>query len=126
MRLCRNGITRTVLLIGPWAIKVPTVRYGWHKFLLGLLSNMGEKTFSCVADRMHLCPTIFSTPGGWLNVQRRCMPLTDVEWADVELCGDENSEYGCSKWFGFDSDFKRENFGTLNGQVVLLDYGELT
>ena len=121
-----GGITRAVLLVGGYAIKVPRLRYGWSKLLYGLLSNMTEARFTSLADQFRLCPTVFSLPGGFLNVQLRCQPLTDEQWADVELSGGEDSEYGRSDWHGMTCDFKRDNFGTLDGRVVLLDFGEVT
>lgn len=108
-----HGVTRSVLLIGPYALKFPSVRYGWGKFLQGLLSNMCERQFKPLAAKYRLAPIVFGVPGGWLTVQRRCESLTDDEWEQI---GD---------WNGMDCDFKRENFGTLEGHVVLLDYGEL-
>lgn len=116
-----GGITRAVLLIGRYAIKAPRVRYGWDKFLLGLLSNMQEGRFSVLAKEFALAPTVFSLPGGWLNIQRRCDPLTDAEWDEVEArCGQDRN------WGDMSCDFKRDNFGTIDGQIVLLDYGEVT
>ena len=118
----RHGITRTVILTNRYAIKFPTMRYGWSKFLIGLLSNMDEVRFTCLADHFKLCPTLFNVPGGWMNVQPRCQPLTDDEWSTIEHLW----EPGASNWCGISCDFKRDNFGTLNGVIVLLDYGQLT
>lgn len=114
-----HGVTRSVLLIGKYAIKFPTVRYGWDKFLRGLLSNMCEAQFNVLSDEMHLCPTIWAMWGGWCNVQRRCKPLTDEQWFPLALAHEDT-------WFGFLADHKRDNFGSLGGRIVLLDYGELT
>lgn len=119
-----GGITRRVLLVGSYAIKVPRLRFGWSKLLYGLLSNMTEARFTCLADQFRLCPTVFSVPGGFLNVQRRCEPLSDEEWEQTRLNHDD--VHGRGDWQGMACDFKRDNFGTLNGRVVLLDFGELT
>lgn len=112
--MVRSGITRIVWLIGPYAIKIPNPRYGWGKFLYGLLSNMTERRFSTVAEKFRLAPVIWSMWGGWLNVQRRCEPIIDEEFEALN----EDDWIPC--------DFKRENFGKLNGRILLLDYGELT
>ena len=122
----RNGITRTVILTKRHAIKFPTIRYGWGKFLYGLLSNIDEARFAPLSDHFKLCPTIYSAPGGWMNIQPRCQPLTDDEWHSVELQSDAYSEHGQHTWQGMNCDFKRDNFGTLNGSIILLDYGQLT
>lgn len=116
--MIRSGITRIAWLIGPYAIKVPNVRYGWGNFLRGLLSNMQEARFSPMSDTFHLAPVLFSLRGGWLNVQRRCAPLSDEQWVLLEGEG--------GRWKDFECDFKRDNFGFLKGRVVLLDYGEMT
>lgn len=126
MKIDRSGITRFVILTNRYALKLPRMNYGWAMFLRALLSNIQEARFNVLADQFQLCPTIFAVPGGWLNIQPRCAPLTDSEWADVELSGGEEAQYGQSNWHGFDCDLKRDNFGTLNGRVVLLDYGEVT
>lgn len=58
-----------------------------------------------------------------MNVQRRCEPLTDEEWNEI----DRDDVPPCNvRWNGMDCDFKRDNFGTYYGVIVLLDYGELT
>lgn len=91
-------------------------------FLRGLLSNITEAKFTTLAGHFSLCPTVWSMWGGWINVQPRCASLTDDEWASIEhLWGP-----GESDWNGFPCDFKRENFGMLDGKIVLLDCGELT
>lgn len=125
MRICRNGITRAVLLIGPYAIKFPRWRYGWFKYLCGLRSNMIEWQFRDMADEYHLAPTIWHIPGGFMNVQRRCEPLSYEEW--LAICCDNYCHPMDHEWYGMQSiDFKHDNFGTIDGRVVLLDYGELT
>lgn len=121
-----GGITRAVLLIGPYAIKVPRVRYGWSKFLYGLLSNMTEARFKPLADKWSLAPVVFAVPGGWLNVQRRCEPIGDDDWNHISHDGEYEAMNGLPYWNGMSCDFKRDNFGTLDGRVVLLDYGEVT
>lgn len=123
MKVCRNGITRAVLLIGPYAIKFPRWRYGWFKYLCGLRSNMTERQFAPLSDEYFLAPTIWAAWGGFMNVQRRCIPLTDDEWERIDV---PESELKLMEWHGMDCDFKRDNFGTLDGRIVLLDYGELT
>ncbi len=112
--MVRSGITRIVWLIGPYAIKIPNPRYGWDKFLRGLLSNMTEYRFTPLAEKFNLTPVIWSLWGGWLNIQLRCEPITDEEFSRLN----ESDWMTC--------DFKRENFGKLNGRILLLDYGELT
>jgi hypothetical protein len=119
----RQGITRTVILTKRYAIKLPALRHGWAKFLYGLLSNIDEARFACMANEFALCPTIFAMPGGWLNIQPRCQTLSDAEWRLIAWIERDDKR---DTWQGMSCDFKRDNFGTLNGRIVLLDYGQLT
>lgn len=81
MKLNNDGITRHVILVGRWAVKVPRLNYGWQKFLYGLLSNMQEAAFGKRSDMMEgICPTYFSFPGGFLNIQPRCDILSEEEY----------------------------------------------
>lgn len=83
MRVCR-GITRTVLLAGRWAVKVPSLRrYGnglagllWS-VCRGVLANQSEAewwTHAPVQTRAVLCPVRWSLLGGLVNVYPRCEP----------------------------------------------------
>lgn len=109
----RQGVTRTVLLIGPYALKFPLGK-SWRMSLYGLLSNMQEATWA--RRRLPiLCPVVWSVPGGWLVVMRRAEPYP----RDRPLPEALFEHY---PWM----DLKHENFGLLNGQVVVVDYGELT
>lgn len=113
----REGITREVLLIGRYAIKIPKLIYGWHKFLCGLLANMQEAQFGR-AGWPELCPVLFHIPGGWLIVMRRAAPLEDDEWMafDAEaFCNREDRVIPAEP--------KRDSFGWLDGRIVAVDYG---
>ena len=113
------GVTRRAILIGPYAIKFPRMRNGWHHFLHGLLSNITERTFSgfLVYRDYTVAPTIWRIPGGFMNVQRRALPLTRDQWRRV-LDDKDVIDAGL--------DVKYENFGTIVGKIVLIDYGEIT
>src|ERR1044071_6840615 len=76
------GCTRTVFLIGNYAIKIPST-VEWRLFILGLLGNMQEAIFS-KTGWPELCPVVFSIPGGWLLVMRRAKVLTDEEWLALD------------------------------------------
>jgi hypothetical protein len=115
VQIVRLGISRTVLLVGPLAIKVPTVRYGWAKFLRGLLANMQEREWARMVDG-RLCPIVFSLPGGWLVVMLRARPLTDYEWRALDpIVGDAFRELPVER--------KSDSFGVLYGRYVAVDYG---
>ncbi len=112
--MIKYGVMRIVLLVGPYAIKFPSPRYGWVMFLRGLLSDMSETRQGKPACRCYyLCPVLFSVPGGWMIVMRRAQPLPDGMWHEGLLPNPPRN-----------LDDKAENFGLLDGTVVLLDYGE--
>lgn len=112
IKLCRNGVTRIVLLIGPWAVKLPRFDLGWRMGLRGLLCNMTEREGASLRLDS-LCPLVFAAPGGWLNVMKRARPLTDDEW----LHGVPNVK----EW---PIERKRDNWGMIGGRIVAVDYGE--
>ena len=118
MRLNRNGATREVLLIGPYAIKIPSLRE-WRLFLHGLLANMQEKNISRLTNHVEgFCPVLFSLPGGLLVVMPRVRVMTDEEYEkfDYESLVDHPD-------YRIPAEDKSDSFGWLNGQVVAIDYG---
>lgn len=124
----RRGITRTVWLVGRWAVKVPSLRpYGdglrgvlWS-VCRGVLANQSEAEWSTFAeDRGKVAPVLRSWFGGVVNVYPRCEVLvavdisgelpTDVALRVPELLGAPHM------------DLKDENLGWLDGRLVWLDY----
>jgi hypothetical protein len=113
------GATRAVLLLGRYAFKVPFA-FSWKHFLLGLIANMQEVSFSR-AGWPELAPVVAHLPGGLLVVMRRCEPLTEEQWAAFEpsiangwLVGDD---------YYVPAEPKQSSYGFLNGRIVALDYG---
>ena len=113
----KNGITREVILIGKYAIKIPKLIYGWSNFLLGLLANMQETSvWSCKSEK--LCPVLFSVPGGWLIIMKRARPLTDDEWSDFDpFSFRKEGDYEIPM------ELKQDSFGVLDDKIVAVDYG---
>lgn len=122
---CRiaRGVTRRVLLIGQYALKVPNPAE-WRLFLLGLLANMQEAIFA-KARWPELCPVVWSLPGGFLVVMRRARVLTDDEFEEHEALirrwifggpGEENERF-------VPAEPKSDSFGWLDGRLVAVDYG---
>jgi len=109
----KYGSTRTVFLVGNFAIKVPSF-VQWSLFLQGLLANINETKFSKVKIFNNLCPVVFSIPGGFLNVMPLCQPITmtDFKYHMVEI-----------KNFGVEVEPKLDSFGWLEGKIVAVDYG---
>lgn len=114
----RYGVSRTVWLVGPWAIKTPRVRGAMSPTGSGLswtiprawIANHSERDWSGVEG---VAPVIRSWLGGLVNVYPRC-----EEWPETGPEPDyDNIGEG---WMPRDR--KRSNVGLLNGEPVWLDY----
>src|ERR1051326_2954660 len=124
--LWHGGVTRTVVLTRRFAIKVPTLVYGWRMFLYGLLANMQECAWSGADER--LCPVRFALPGGLLIIMPRCEALTDEEfianvipkWGQV---ADEETGMPLPYSVNLPVEVKSCSFGRLKGKIVAVDYG---
>lgn len=111
MKLIRTGITREVLLIGKYAIKIPTFRYGnyakpFQMFARGLLANYSESDWSNY-DGAAVAPVLWSF-FGLINVYPRCEPVYEF---------DDYISLGLPV-----GDHKPQNIGLLNGKLVWIDY----
>jgi hypothetical protein len=127
MRICRDGVTRIVLLAGPWAFKFPRFGYGYAMGLRGLLCNMQERGI-WVLGWPQLCPVLFALPGGWLLVMRRARPLTMDEWQALDVA--EFRKHRVREQDGPESydgivpvEDKQDSFGVVDGRIVAVDYG---
>jgi hypothetical protein len=89
VKLVRRGITRTIWLVGRWAIKVPSLRrydnglagIMWS-FSRGVQANLSEAGWHDLADeKSQICPVLWSL-GGLINVYPRCRWVDDI---DAEL-----------------------------------------
>jgi hypothetical protein len=111
------GITRAVVLIGGYAIKIPSWRHGLRMFRCGMTSNKIEYllyqrfTLWQFSEAEKMCPSIWCAPWGLLQVQRRVKPLD----RDIRPCEE------CHLW-KWSTDHKPENYGLLDGKVVCVDY----
>lgn len=113
----RSGVTRTVILIGRYAIKVPTLRGGIHPgfrgrmegFAAGYLANLSEARWSGFADwQGRIAPVLHSWLGGLIQIYPRCDPLP----LNVELPLLDPDP----------GDVKPDNYGVLDGVIVRVDY----
>lgn len=126
----KHGCTRFVFLTKNYAIKVPQFKYEWRHFLLGLLANMQEVTFSKIKDE-RLCPVKFYIPGGWLLVMPRCIPITENVFFDLDVTRfwpNESEDYHpaneCERAnYNVPVENKQDSFGWFNGKIVAIDYG---
>jgi hypothetical protein len=119
MRIIRTGVTRTVFLVGRWAVKVPSLRGGMHRgewlasFCQGVLSNRSERQWHDFEGwHGQVAPVLHSWLGGIVQVYPRCEPVEgDDYWAREQP--DMDPEPG---------DRKASNYGRLDGRLVRIDY----
>jgi hypothetical protein len=108
------GTFRRVVLVDRLAFKLPRFK----NFSRGMRSNRWERELWRVWRRKfgweNLCPVLFADPIGLIVVMPRAIPVSrdDVLAADPDYYPTPTEEYS-----------KPEDYGRLNGAVVILDYG---
>lgn len=126
----RRGITRTVWVTKRYAIKFPSLRrYGdglagllWS-ICRGILANQGEAQWWRNAEldqRDMLCPVLHSWLGGIVNVYPRCEPYIVDEETEMAIHRREYTPLPNLR--PCPGDTKPDNYGWLNGRLVVLDY----
>lgn len=126
----RHGTTRSVLLIGRYAIKFPTT-VSWRNFLQGILCNGSEHTFSKMNCEF-LAPVVWRS---WLDLVI-VMPRADVK--SYEEDDEIRFEYLEDFWQRVDAseqvvkdmiygivENKICSVGKINGVTVAVDYGSI-
>lgn len=122
-QLKTNGVTRTVILIGRYAIKLPCVHHNYAMFIEGIRSNLAEGRFVGYDPQAPIAKTLYSNRFGLLNIQERVRPVSHknkmFRLALVELASGE--------FFHRDfilDDPKKDNFGyNSQNKLVKIDYG---
>lgn len=114
------GISRTVFLVGGYAIKVPCGRYGWAKWLRGLLANLQERQWSRFGYP-ELCPVLFADPLGLVVIMPRAEILT--RQLDPREYMEFFGEIYPKRGYRIPSENKPDSFGYVNGRLVAVDYG---
>lgn len=118
MRVASNGMSRTVVLIGRYAFKFPWGSFPgshWRMFLRGLLANMNEARIWSVTRSPLICPIIWSAPGGFLIVARRCEAVSNEEFHGLDTAAWDRWPVERNK---------ADSFGWLGGRLVAIDYGD--
>jgi len=126
MKVSRRGVTRIVLLTKNYAIKFPRFDYGWRLFIEGIRANLNEREIWMIANipdndlttiKQYLCPIIWTSWGAWIVVMKRANPIpTQRVWTHrLNTIIDIVRQYI--------GDQKDDNYGTLNGDIVMFDYG---
>ena len=112
-----KGTSRITIFIGNYVFKIPNIRQGHKLFLCGCYCNWTErslyKNWYCYSKdfKNKICPSLFSSWFGLLQIQKRCVEL-DRHLTDIE------KEY----FKNITEDLKKENFGYYNNKLVCFDY----
>lgn len=121
IRMVERGCSRMVLLVGPYAFKFPSARYGWRQFLNGLIHNMNERAIWRGTRDSRLCPILFSIRGGWLVVMKRAEMLSEANLAQIDLnLWARSLDESCVA----SVEPKPDSFGWLGHTLVAVDYGD--
>lgn len=123
MQIIRTGICRTVILIGRWAIKVPSfrghitgdLRGRVAGFCHGILANQSEHVWHTFEGWSGgVAPVLHSWLFGVVQVYPRCEPL--------DVADDEVGRATLPLLDPDPGDVKVDNYGLLDGRIVRLDY----
>lgn len=125
MRIIRTGASRTVILIGRYAVKVPSLRGAMTRdargrvasFATGILANQSEYLWSRYRPWAgRVAPVLHSWLLGLVQVYPRCAPLDDAD-------DDERGRAALPRLEPDPGDVKADNYGRLpDGRIVRLDY----
>lgn len=113
IRLERRGVSRDVLLIGNYALKIPSLKHGTHYFVMGMFGNSTEARIWSQTKDNALAYIYWSAPFGLLNICKRyhitlSRVLTKDELDSIPLLELDNNGH---------------NFAISDGRLVVLDYG---
>jgi len=120
LRVIRTGATRTVILVGAYAVKVPSTRGSCTSdgrgrlasFANGVLANQAEQLWSRYLPwQGKIAPVVWSGLAGIVQVYPRCEPLADGDRGPLPVLDPDPG------------DPKPENHGRLHGRIVRVDYG---
>lgn len=112
-----RGVTRVVLLVGRWAIKVPRVipGQGMWSWTRGVQANLSEAEWSGFEEwQGRVAPVRWSLLGGLVNVYPRCDPV--VGWTREQIEARRLPLGPCDPNPG--------NVGWLDGELVWVDYDQ--
>jgi hypothetical protein len=117
-KIITRGVTRLVFLVGNYAIKIPKPVI-WNHFLRGLIANMEERLIWMIVNipetaithtKDYLCPVVWASWGGWILIMKRTEPVDPQSWEPIK-----ELEVVCR-------DHKPDNYGMLDGRLVMIDY----
>ena len=129
-KIC-HGSRRMVLLIGKWAIKMPTLR-SFVGMIAGFRENQEERYWWCSESgaqkewtHKHLARIIWGDRFGFILIMERCRVLADGSASEFEILQaitKISNQALKDKWLG--DDLKFNNVGiSPSGEAVMIDYG---
>ncbi len=114
---CVRGAHRQVFLTKSYVLKVPRR----DAVSSGRRANRTETDTWKTTHNKDLCPVICGSASGWFIIMPFARPLTDEEFDEFL---EKDAQTTSSPFIpNYGSDFKRSNYGMLNGQIVKIDYG---
>lgn len=117
----RNGVTRLVFVFEKFVVKIPNFSCQHDHFLIGCVANWSErkqwKHWRKVKSQRTemLCPTIFCSWFGLIQIQRRVKILSDDSFLTPRQV---------DSFKDITTDIKPQNFGFYKGRLVCVDYGQ--
>ena len=118
-KLIWDGMTRIVLLIGPFAIKIP--KPGNEED--GRNANRRERHVYRKTKDRRLCPVIWADPEGNILVMQRVdydYPYTKTDYIDPIYYRNKFKNF-----LEFANDMHPGNFGYIGKRLVMVDYGTI-
>ena len=115
-----KGSTRVCVCVGKVAIKFPRM-YSWRSFLNGLLANMTEREFDCIAPALHAKVHYADRFGILLIMERADYVLPYVVNDFVRPSLDSFIKECESK--GLPVEHKYNNIGSFDGALKVIDFG---
>lgn len=117
------GISRRVIVLGPFAFKF--ARWRDDRGARGRRCNLGEAETYRTTDspnRDLLCPVLWVSRRGWLEIQRAAAPLSSEEYqhlADNELLPEWDYIPGSQ---GAPFEYKHSDWGRYQDRFVVVDF----
>jgi hypothetical protein len=116
----KKGSTRCVWLVGKYAIKVPRL-CTWRNFLNGLLANMTEREFDCIAPELH-AKVYYADRLGLLLIMQRADYIRPC-FMNYSVRSSADAFFRECDARGLPCEHKYSDIGFINGKPVLIDFG---
>lgn len=116
----KNGATRCVWLIGRYAIKFPRL-CSWRCFLNGLIANMTEREFNCIAPDLH-AKVLYADKFGFMLVMERAEYMLPSDLNRYERPHIDELFDRCEK-AGLPIERKYEDVGKFLDACKVVDFG---